>query len=124
MSGGVYNGSFLPPQFSQKYELVGQYLLKSRATSCLEFVSLIFLILSFQNAGNGNKMFYFSKFPEGHSPVPRRGSRAFCAIWADSCPPPLPKKEISKQVRLCPLVDLSVNICLVRHLILINVQII
>ena len=48
--GGGRGAAAPPPQFSQKYQLVGQFLLKSRAIFLFRFCSLIFLIFSFHSS--------------------------------------------------------------------------
>ena len=61
-----------------------------------------------QNAGNGIKeTLFFKIFLGSMSPDPSRGSRAFGASQANSCPPPPPK--ISKPVRLCFFLRAKLN---------------
>ena len=69
---------------SNTYLRVGQF-------SCLGFVSLIFLILSFHSSITlciktqmALKILYFSKFPREHAAGPPMGSQ----FWADSYPVP------------------------------------
>ena len=78
MGGGA--GGHVPPQFSQKYELVGQFLLKGRAIFLFRFCSLIFLIFFFsfitcsmhknplQNTGKGIKGTLFFETFQGSMP--------------------------------------------------------
>ena len=79
-------GGAAAPQFSQKHELVGQFLLKSRAIFLLMFcfTNILNIFFSFvtcsmhknphQNAGNGIKESIFQNFPGEHDPDPPRGS--------------------------------------------------
>ena len=102
--GGGRGGWLPPPQFSQKYYVVGQFLLKSRFC----FTNVLNIVFSFvtcsmhknphQNAGNGIKeTLFFKIFPGSMPPDPPRGSHIFGASRANSCPPP----KISKPVCLC-----------------------
>ena len=105
-----------PPPFRQK-ELVGQFLLKSRAIFLFMFcfTNILNIFFSFvtcsmhknphQNAGNAiKKTLFFKIFLESMPTDPPRGSRAFGASRANLCPPPPP--QISKPVRLWSLLVL------------------
>ena len=109
--GGEQGGGQLPLQFSQKYELFGQFLLKSRAIFLFMFcfTNILNIFFSFvtcsmhknphQNAGMALTRFYFSKFSWGT--CPRNPLEVFAPsarvgqIRVRRFPPPPKKKFLS-----------------------------
>ena len=97
-------GGAAAPSLVRNVNYSGNFYLRVGQSSCSGFVSLIFLIFSFhlslapcqnhtktphQNAGNGIKeTLFFKIFLESMPLDPPRGSRAFGASRANSCPRP------------------------------------